>query len=116
MMPKIDGLKVCIEIRKDKNIPIIIISAKSQDVDKIQGLTLGADNLGRVFSAEEIFKEVWKEKYFEGNNTVMVHDLNEHIKKEREWEREKYNLITNLSHDLRTPLTSILGFLELMLK
>ena len=46
----------------------------------------------------------------------MVHDLNEHIKKEREWEREKYNLITNLSHDLRTPLTSILGFLELMLK
>lgn len=44
MMPKIDGLKVCIEIRKDKNIPIIIISAKSQDVDKIQGLTLGADD------------------------------------------------------------------------
>ena len=43
-MPKIDGLKVCIEIRKDKNIPIIIISAKSQDVDKIQGLTLGADD------------------------------------------------------------------------
>ena len=44
MMPKIDGLKVCIEIRKDKNISIIIISAKSQDVDKIQGLTLGADD------------------------------------------------------------------------
>ena len=44
MMPKIDGLKVCIEIRKDKNIPIIIISAKSQDADKIQGLTLGADD------------------------------------------------------------------------
>jgi Response regulators consisting of a CheY-like receiver domain and a winged-helix DNA-binding domain len=36
-------------------------------------LLLLANNLGKVFSAEEIFKEVWKEKYFEGNNTVMVH-------------------------------------------
>ncbi len=36
-------------------------------------LLLLANNLGTVFSAEDIFKEVWKEKYFEGNNTVMVH-------------------------------------------
>lgn len=148
MMPGIDGFQVCMKIRKDYNIPIIMLSAKSQDMDKIQGLSIGADdymvkpfnsmeliarvksqirryvflnekrdetndiniievkditinknnhkvsqlgkdlkltpieydillllanNLGRVFSAEEIFKEVWKEKYFEGNNTVMVH-------------------------------------------
>lgn len=148
MMPGIDGYQVCMKIRKDYNIPIIMLSAKSQDMDKIQGLSIGADdymvkpfnpmeliarvksqirryvflnekkdetndiniievkditinknnhkvsqlgkdlkltpieydillllanNLGKVFSAEEIFKEVWKEKYFEGNNTVMVH-------------------------------------------
>lgn len=148
MMPGIDGFQVCMKIRKDYNIPIIMLSAKSQDMDKIQGLSIGADdymvkpfnpmeliarvksqirryvflnekrdetndiniievkditinkknhkvsqlekelkltpieyeillllanNLGKVFSAEEIFKEVWKEKYFEGNNTVMVH-------------------------------------------
>ncbi|MBN1051762.1 DNA-binding response regulator [Clostridium botulinum] len=148
MMPGIDGFQVCMKIRKDYNIPIIMLSAKSQDVDKIQGLPTGADdymikpfnpmeliarvksqirryvflneksnksndidiiefkditinkknhkvlflgkelkltpieyeillllanNLGTVFSAEDIFKEVWKEKYFEGNNTVMVH-------------------------------------------
>ncbi|OOM14556.1 transcriptional regulatory protein WalR [Clostridium saccharobutylicum] len=148
MMPGIDGFQVCMKIRKDYNIPIIMLSAKSQDMDKIQGLSVGADdymgkpfnpmeliarvksqirryvylnektnktdyvdtiefkditinkknhkvcqlgrelkltpieyeillllinNLGKVFSAEEIFKEVWKEKYFEGNNTVMVH-------------------------------------------
>ncbi|MGN2370806.1 response regulator transcription factor [Clostridium cagae] len=148
MMPGIDGFQVCMKIRKDYNIPIIMLSAKSQDVDKIQGLSTGADdymikpfnpmeliarvksqirryvflneksnksndidiiefkditinkknhkvlflgkelkltpieyeillllanNLGTVFSAENIFKEVWKEKYFEGNNTVMVH-------------------------------------------
>jgi two-component system, OmpR family, response regulator VanR len=148
MMPGIDGYQVCMKIRKEYNIPIIMLSAKSQDMDKIQGLSIGADdymvkpfnpmeliarvksqirryiflneksdkindihiiefkditinkrnhkasqlgkelkltpieyeillllanNLGKVFSAEEIFKEVWKEKYFEGNNTVMVH-------------------------------------------
>ena len=148
MMPGIDGFQVCMKIRKDYNIPIIMLSAKSQDMDKIQGLSTGADdymakpfnpmelvarvksqirryvflneksnkpndidivefkditinkknhkvssldrelkltpieyeillllasNLGKVFSSEEIFKEVWKEKYFEGNNTVMVH-------------------------------------------
>ncbi|OAA85272.1 Transcriptional regulatory protein WalR [Clostridium ljungdahlii DSM 13528] len=148
MMPGIDGYQVCMKIRKDYNIPIIMLSAKSQDMDKIQGLSIGADdymtkpfnpmeliarvksqirryiflneksnktsdtdivefkditinrknhkvcklgtelkltpieyeillllanNLGKVFSAEEIFKEIWKEKYLEGNNTVMVH-------------------------------------------
>ncbi|OOM14557.1 sensor histidine kinase [Clostridium saccharobutylicum] len=46
----------------------------------------------------------------------MAYNLNELMKKEREWEKQKNNLITNLSHDLRTPLTSILGFLELIEK
>lgn len=46
----------------------------------------------------------------------MAYNLNELIKKERMWEKQKNNLITNLSHDLRTPLTSILGFLELIEK
>jgi DNA-binding response OmpR family regulator len=36
-------------------------------------LSLLARNRGRVFNSEEIFQKVWKEKYFEGNNTVMVH-------------------------------------------
>lgn len=46
----------------------------------------------------------------------MTYNLNELMKKEREWENQKNNLITNLSHDLRTPLTSILGFIELIEK
>ncbi|MDP4093083.1 MAG: response regulator transcription factor [Bacillota bacterium] len=148
MMPGTDGLQVCRKIRESSNIPIIIISAKSQDIDKILGLGTGADdyvtkpfnpmeliarvksqlrrfyyfntqpqsnndkyiieisgltinkishtvsllgnaidltpteyeillllagNPGRVFSAEEIFLSVWKEKYYDSNNTVMVH-------------------------------------------
>lgn len=50
------------------------------------------------------------------NVNKMAYNLNELIIKEREWENHKNNLITNLSHDLRTPLTSILGFLELIEK
>lgn len=149
MMPDIDGIQVCMNIRKCYNIPIIMVSAKSQDIDKIYGLSTGADdyitkpfnpmefvarvksqvrrylylsgekattesendvidikgvqinqsnhvvkvlgkvikltpkeyeillllarNKGRVFSSEEIFRQVWQEKYFDNNNTVMVH-------------------------------------------
>jgi DNA-binding response OmpR family regulator len=144
MMPNMDGFDATLKIREHKNIPIIMLSAKSEDSDKIAGLNMGADdyitkpfnpmeltarvksqlrryvdlgpyksddeinvrglvlnkktkqvtvegtevrltsieykilellmeNSGTVFSAEEIFERVWKEKYFEANNTVMVH-------------------------------------------
>lgn len=148
MMPGTDGLQVCRQIRDSSNIPIIMLSAKAQDMDKILGLGTGADdyltkpfnpmelmarvksqirrsfylnaqasskpdesiinirglsinkdshtvsllgnaieltpteyeillllasNLNKVFSAEEIFQNVWKQKYYESNNTVMVH-------------------------------------------
>lgn len=148
MMPGIDGLEVCRHTRKENNIPIIMLSAKSEDMDKIMGLSTGADDYlvkpfnvlellarvksqlrrylylnpqtmpspqdgsinirglcideqshrvriydnevnltptefaillllashpGRVFSAEEIFNSVWAERYYESNNTVMVH-------------------------------------------
>lgn len=46
----------------------------------------------------------------------MVYSIKELMRKERQWEKQKNNLITNLSHDLRTPLTSVVGFLELIKK
>ena len=44
MMPKLDGIKATIKIREEKNIPIILVSAKSEDTDKIIGLNIGADD------------------------------------------------------------------------
>jgi DNA-binding response OmpR family regulator len=44
MMPKLDGLSTVLKIRQDKNIPIIILSAKSEEIDRITGLHLGADD------------------------------------------------------------------------
>lgn len=44
MMPKIDGLNAMLKIRENKNFPIILLSAKSEDTDKITGLSFGADD------------------------------------------------------------------------
>jgi len=43
MMPKMDGLRATIKIREGNNIPVIMLSAKSEDTDKIMGLNMGAD-------------------------------------------------------------------------
>lgn len=44
MMPRLDGIQACLKIRETRNVPIIMLSAKSQDMDKIMGLTTGADD------------------------------------------------------------------------
>ena len=44
MMPKMNGLEVVQQIRKTNNIPLIIVSARNEDTDKINGLSLGADD------------------------------------------------------------------------
>lgn len=148
MLPDIDGFTLCQKIRENHNFPVIMLTAKEEEIDKITGLTLGADdyitkpfrplelvarvkaqlrrftkynsaepnqeehliafsglvldmdthectlnekklsltptefsilwvlcsNRGRVVSSEELFHEVWGDKYFtNSNNTVMVH-------------------------------------------
>lgn len=145
MMPKLDGIKTLIKLRESRNIPVILLSAKSEDADKILGLTAGADdyvtkpfnpselmarvrsqirryttlgsigkqngeitidglcvntenktvkvdgedvrmtpieykilellirNRGRVFSAEDIYRNVWNEDSVVGDGTITVH-------------------------------------------
>jgi DNA-binding response OmpR family regulator len=145
MMPRMDGIRTLMKLRESRNIPVILLSAKSEDADKILGLTAGADdyvtkpfnpselmarvksqlrrytqlgsigkqngeividglcvntesktvkvdgeavrltpveykilellvrNRGRVFSAEDIYSNVWNEQNAVGDNTIAVH-------------------------------------------
>ena len=59
MMPKLDGIKATIKIRAEKNIPIILVSAKSEDTDKIMGLNIGADDyITKPFNLLELIARV----------------------------------------------------------
>ncbi len=59
MLPGKDGFEICKAIRKEKNIPIIMVSAKRDDIDKIRGLGLGADDyITKPFSPSELVARV----------------------------------------------------------
>ena len=59
MMPKMDGIEATMKIREEKNIPIIILSAKSEDYDKINGLNVGADDyITKPFNPMELVARV----------------------------------------------------------
>lgn len=59
MMPKLDGIRTCLKIRENKNIPVIMLSAKSEDADKILGLNIGADDyITKPFNPLELVARV----------------------------------------------------------
>ena len=59
MLPGIDGFEICKEIREKKNTPILMVSAKKDDIDKIRGLGLGADDyITKPFSPSELVARV----------------------------------------------------------
>ncbi len=59
MLPGVDGFEVCKQIREEKDIPIIMVSAKKDDIDKIRGLGLGADDyMTKPFSPSELVARV----------------------------------------------------------
>ncbi len=163
MMPDIDGFTLCSKIREKYNFPIIFVTAKVENIDKISGLTIGADdyitkpfepielvarvkaqlrryknynqrddnqdiidfrnivinrkthecyfndkkleltpiefeilwilckNRGNVVKTEDLFMEVWKEKYYENdNNTIMVHIRHLREKMKDTGKKQKY--------------------------
>lgn len=59
MMPKEDGYEVCRKIRKESNVPVILITARGEDFDKIMGLDIGADDyIVKPFSPREVMARV----------------------------------------------------------
>ncbi|MCR5792519.1 MAG: response regulator transcription factor [Lachnospiraceae bacterium] len=59
MLPGIDGFEICKKIREEKNIPILMVSAKKDEIDKIRGLGLGADDyMTKPFSPNELVARV----------------------------------------------------------
>ncbi|MDR2458347.1 MAG: response regulator transcription factor [Clostridiales Family XIII bacterium] len=59
MLPKMDGFEVCQKIRKQSNVPILMLTAKEDEVDKILGLELGADDyIKKPFSMRELLARI----------------------------------------------------------
>ena len=59
MMPKLDGIRTLMRLRESKNIPVILLSAKTQDYDKILGLNAGADDyITKPFNPSELIARV----------------------------------------------------------
>jgi DNA-binding response OmpR family regulator len=59
MLPGLDGFEICRQIREEKDIPILMVSAKKEDIDKIRGLGLGADDyMTKPFSPSELVARV----------------------------------------------------------
>lgn len=59
MLPDMDGFEICREIRREKKVPILMVSAKKDDIDKIRGLGLGADDyITKPFSPSELVARV----------------------------------------------------------
>lgn len=59
MLPTVDGFEICKRIREVKDIPILVVSAKKEDIDKIRGLELGADDyITKPFSPSELVARV----------------------------------------------------------
>lgn len=85
MMPKLDGIRATLQIRKESSIPIIILSAKTEDADKILGLNVGADDyMTKPFSPLELVARVKSQlrRYTQlsnqsnqGNDVFMVNGL-----------------------------------------
>jgi len=70
MLPDIDGFEVCRQIRAKSKVPILMLSARREDVDKIVGLELGADDyLAKPFNPQELIARV---KLFYGRSQAEV--------------------------------------------
>ena len=119
MMPKMDGLRTTMRIREEKNIPIILISAKSEDTDKVLGLNMGADDyITKPFNPLELIARVKSQlrRYMTLGNYVNVSKEDEKVIKSSglEINLESKEVFVE-GESIRVTATEF-GILELLLK
>lgn len=112
MLPGIDGFEICRQIREQKNVPIIMVSAKKDDIDKIRGLGLGADDyMTKPFSPSELVARVKAHmaRYerlvnsnVQGNETVEIRGIRIDKTARRVWIDGEEKPFTTKEFDLLT--------------
>ncbi len=116
MLPNIDGFEICREVRAEKNTPIIMVSAKKDDIDKIRGLGLGADDyMTKPFSPSELVARVKAHmaRYerlvgsaVEENKIIEIRGIKIDITARRVWVNGEEKTFTTKEFDLLTFLAS----------
>lgn len=116
MLPGVDGFDLCRQIREEKNTPIIMVSAKKDDIDKIRGLGLGADDyMTKPFSPSELVARVKAHlaRYdrltgsaAQKNKVIEIRGLKIDTTARRVWINEEEKTFTTKEFDLLTFLAS----------
>ena len=118
MMPRLDGINTCLKIREKRNMPIIMLSAKNDDGDKILGLNVGADDyLSKPFNHLELVARVKSQlrrydkplKIEEDEDVIQVKDLIINIKERTITLRGEEIKVTATEFNILHLLTSNLG-------
>ena len=116
MLPGVDGFDICRQIRNEKNTPIIMVSAKKDDIDKIRGLGLGADDyMTKPFSPSELVARVkahlarydrLTSSAMEANKIIEIRGLKIETTARRVWVNGEEKTFTTKEFDLLTFLAS----------
>ena len=116
MLPGVDGFEICRQMRAEKNTPIIMVSAKKDDIDKIRGLGLGADDyMTKPFSPSELVARVKAHmaryerligSVLEENKVIEIRGLKIDTTARRVWINGEEKTFTTKEFDLLTFLAS----------
>lgn len=112
MLPEVDGFEICRQVREKKNLPIIMVSAKKDDIDKIRGLGLGADDyMTKPFSPSELVARVKAHlarydrligSYQKRNDIVEIRGIKIDKTARRVWINDEEKAFTTKEFDLLT--------------
>ena len=116
MLPSVDGFEICRQVREEKNTPIIMVSAKKDDIDKIRGLGLGADDyMTKPFSPSELVARVKAHmaryerltgSFQEENKVIEIRGIKIDTTARRVWINGEEKTFTTKEFDLLTFLAS----------